>query len=70
MEDKYLGIVCKYSSRYIVLCRKFLLNNYFNQIPRNVGPNQFNLAIMSSYAKFISQYEKQLSWQKTLQLCG
>ena len=38
---------CKYSSRYIVLCRKFLLNNCFNQIPRNVDPSQFNLAIMS-----------------------
>ena len=39
MEGKYLGIVRKYSSRYIVSCRKFLLNNCFNQIPRNVGPN-------------------------------
>ena len=48
MEEKYLGKVCKYSSRYVVSCRKFLLNNCFNQTPRNVGPNQFNLAIMSS----------------------
>ena len=48
MEEKYHGMVCKYSSRYVVLCKKFLLNNCFNQIPRNVGPDQFNLAIMSS----------------------
>ena len=50
MEGKYLEIICKYSSRYVVSCSKFLLNNGFNQIPRNVGPNQFNLAIMSSLA--------------------
>ena len=47
MEGKCFVIVCKYSSRYIMSCRKFLLNNCFNQIPRNFGPNQFNLAIMS-----------------------
>ena len=39
MEGKYFGIVSKYSSRYIMSCRKFLLINCFNQIPRNVGPN-------------------------------
>ena len=43
MEDKYIGIVCKYSSRYFVSYRKSLLNNCFSQKPRNVGPNQFNL---------------------------
>ena len=49
MEEKYVGIVCKqgaltalpvckYSSRYVVSCRKFLLNNCFNQIPRTLVP--------------------------------
>ena len=48
MEEKYIGIVCKCSSKYVVSCRKFLLNDGFNQIQSNIGPNQFNLAIMSS----------------------
>ena len=48
MKEKYIRIVCKYSSKYVVSCRKFLLNNCFNQITRNVGSNQFNLVIMSS----------------------
>ena len=39
VEGKYFGIVCKYSTRYNVSCRKFFLNNCFNQIPWNFGPN-------------------------------